>query len=65
MTWQVEVRRYGDDGVEKVFGPYPRERNAERVEGGLNINLNHEAFYTVIVPLTARPGSSPAADGGA
>lgn len=25
------------------------ERKAERVDSGLNINLNHEEFYTVIV----------------
>jgi len=53
MTWTVEIRRHNDDGVEKVFGPYDHEAWAERIDDGLNINLNHEVFYTVIVP--ARP----------
>lgn len=37
--------------VHRVDFEHPRsERSAERVERGANINLNHERFYTVLVP---------------
>jgi hypothetical protein len=45
----IEVRRYSDHGVERRMGQYT-EREADKVDGGLNINLDHDRFYTVIVP---------------
>ena len=48
--WFVEIRDYvtADPTVVKSFGPYPTERAAERMEDAVNINLNHERFYTVV-----------------
>lgn len=57
----VEIRKYGstgelaDDEVVERMGPMD-ERKAERVDGGVNINLNHSEFYTLIVPVSSRPG---------
>jgi hypothetical protein len=36
--------------VEKELGP-KRIRQAEKIEDGLNINLNHGAFHTRVVPI--------------
>lgn len=48
-TFYVEVvAREGDEVVERL-GP-ASERRAERIEDGLNINLNHEDYYTRLVP---------------
>jgi hypothetical protein len=45
----VEVRRYADDGV--VYASHPvGERQAGKIDGGLNVNLNHDECYTVIRP---------------
>ena len=33
--------------VMKEMGPYS-ERKAERIEDGVNINLNHDRYYTTI-----------------
>ena len=46
--WQVNIRRY--DGNEIVKGiPCDSERQAEKVEKGVAINLNHIEFYTEVV----------------
>ena len=50
----VEIVKHGGNGhdtVEKRMGPMS-ERRAERVDGGANINLNHEEFFTRIVKVT-------------
>ena len=47
MEFYVEVVKYPDEVVKRL-GPMS-ERKADRVDGGLNINLNHENFYTRIV----------------
>ena len=45
----VEVVKYGNpETVVKRLGPMP-EYKANKVDGGLNINLNHEDYYTRIV----------------
>jgi len=45
MTWVVKViSRETDEVVKEV--QVETERAAHRVENGLNINLNHERFYT-------------------
>lgn len=48
--WKVEIRYHEDDSVEHTVGEegMPR-RVAERVENGVNINLDHERFYTELV----------------
>ena len=52
MFCAVEIVRYNDDGVEHVvrMDPPKSARHAERVEDGVNRNLNHERFYTRLVP---------------
>ena len=52
--YTVQIKRFSDDEVVKEFGPHP-ERFAEKIDDGVNRNLNHEEFYTVIVEkLNAR-----------
>lgn len=43
----VEVRKCGTDEVVKSMGPMP-ERKAEVAERGIQRNLNHDDYYTVI-----------------
>lgn len=58
--WNVEVRDCDTDKPVKVLGPYAQERLAEKADDGVNRNLNHEAFYTVIVLATpAQPREEP------
>lgn len=44
----VEIVEYNTGKVIKRMGPMTRH-SAERVDDGVNINLNHEEFYTRIV----------------
>jgi hypothetical protein len=46
MKWNVLIRRFSDAEISKAFGPYASHRAAERVANGININLDHERFYT-------------------
>lgn len=54
-VWFVEVVEMAEKdtaGPEKVIkrmGPILRERDAERLKNGADINLNHERFFTRIV----------------
>lgn len=48
--YNVEVVRYGTLEVVKSIGPMPWEK-AEKVESGIDINLNYEEFFTVITPV--------------
>ncbi len=49
MNTYVEVVSYNDPTrVEKRLGPMS-ENKANRVDTGLNINLDHENYYTRIV----------------
>jgi hypothetical protein len=48
----VEIRPYTEDEKDSGFtrmGPMSRH-NAEKVDRGANINLNHSKYYTRIVP---------------
>lgn len=48
MDWYVEIRPYTDDEKDPGFcrmGPLS-EHNANKVDRGANINLNHEKYYT-------------------
>jgi len=52
--YYVEIRRYAegdevDDTTVKRMGPYVTERQAEKIDRGANINLNHQDYYTEIV----------------
>ncbi len=49
MRWFVEIRTSGTlEAVVKRMGPFVSERQAEKVESGANINLNHEDYYTAV-----------------
>jgi len=45
--WRVNVREIETDKVIHTVA-CRSERDAERVETGLSINLNHEKFYTEV-----------------
>lgn len=48
MKWFVEVVEYGTDTViERI--DCKSEKGAERTDDGVNINLNHEQYFTRIV----------------
>ena len=44
----VQIIRYEDDGLEKELGPMA-EREAEKADSGLDRQLDHKNFYTLIV----------------
>lgn len=51
----IEVRPFTEDEADPGFlrmGPMDRRR-AERVDAGVNRNLNHERYYTLIVSTEA------------
>lgn len=55
-NWYVEIRPYSDDRADGGFrrmGPMS-ERQADKVDRGANINLNHEKYYTAIVQEVCR-----------
>lgn len=49
MNWKVEVVESTTNKVVKTF-KVDSENKANRIDAGLNINLNHEAFFTRVVP---------------
>jgi hypothetical protein len=50
--WKIEIRYHADDNVEHTVSPEGVLRHrAEKIEDGININLDHERFYTEIVEL--------------
>ena len=53
-TYKVKVIQTDTGEVVKTFEA-ATERAAERVERGLNINMNHADYYTVIEPPKATP----------
>lgn len=44
----VEIVEYATEEVVKQSGPHS-ERRADKLDDGLNINLNHERYFTRIV----------------
>lgn len=48
-TWKIKVINAESGEVVKVFET-ATERAANRMDDGLNINLNHSKFYTLIEP---------------
>ena len=46
-NYYVEIIEYKSEEVVKCMGPMS-EHKADRVDDGVNINLNHEEFYTLI-----------------
>ena len=47
--WKIEVVDSTTDKVVKTFKA-DSENKASRIDNGLNIYLNHEAFFTRVVP---------------
>jgi len=48
MKFYVQIKRFSDSGIEKELGPFS-ERRADKVDDGVNINLNHDEYFTQIV----------------
>ena len=48
-AWVVRIIEYETRKVVKTFKPEATERAAERLDRGVNINLDHERFYTDVV----------------
>ncbi len=46
--YYVDIIQYDTDEVVETLGPYASERQADRADSGVNINLDHERFYTQI-----------------
>jgi len=50
MIMKIEIVRYEDEEVVKTIECGDRTiRQVEKVDDGVNINLNHELYYTRIV----------------
>ena len=47
MAYEVRIMQHGVDEPVKVM-PASSERSADRIDSGVNINLNHEEYYTLI-----------------
>jgi len=44
----VTIKSHEDNAYNREFDPITSLRMAQKVENGLNINLNHDKFYTMI-----------------
>jgi len=49
MKYYVEIVEFSTDAVIKRLGPESSEHNADRLDRGVNINLNHRDYFTRIV----------------
>jgi len=49
--FKVVMKSYKNDEIIKEFEPCTTEIVAERLERGVNINLNHDEYYTEIVEV--------------
>lgn len=58
-TWRVEVVEFATEAVVKSID-CASERSADKVDRGVNINLNHERFFTRVVSSDAAPRSDSA-----
>lgn len=55
MKFIVAIKRFSDDSTEKEI-ECTSMHQAEKVESGVNINLNHDEFYTDIeIPTEVKP----------
>jgi len=43
----VRIKEYDTDAIFESIGPVCCDRTAEKIERGVNINLNHARFYTI------------------
>lgn len=46
----VQIRTFDDEKIVKEMGPFS-EQKAEKVDEGVNINLNHDEYYTIIIKV--------------
>ncbi len=49
MRYFVLIQKYDDDKFVKRIPCGESERKAEKVDSEININLNHDEYYTIIV----------------
>ena len=61
--WVVEVYRFDNGEVVQRIGPYKTERQADKVDDGINVNLNHDAYYTLVLPTRAEAGAGDGGEG--
>lgn len=45
----VQIIEYASGEVEKELGPYNTERMADKACDGVDVNLNHGAYYSQVV----------------
>jgi len=50
MDYYIEVISFDSGMVEKQLGPYTSERMADKAMSGVDRNLNHELFYSQVIP---------------
>lgn len=50
QQYYIKIVSYESGETVKEIGPYASERSADRGEAGVNVNLDHERFYTEIEP---------------
>lgn len=46
--WVVQIIEYATKKVVKEFKPQVSEHLADKLDRGVNINLDHERFYTLV-----------------
>jgi len=46
-NYYVQIVEYDNDDVIREMGPF-RSHMADSIDDGLNINLNHDKYYTLI-----------------
>jgi len=49
--WIVQIVEYESKQVVKIFKPQATEHAADRLDRGVNINLDHERFFTEVVQV--------------
>jgi hypothetical protein len=50
-NFNLVIKNYNDPTYEHVVATRPTAAGLERIEDGVNINLNHDEFYTEIVEV--------------
>ena len=53
MQYYVQILTLDGDVLEEEMGPMS-ERKADRVEGGVMINLNHDEYWTRVISTEER-----------
>lgn len=50
-NYYIEIVEFASEKVIERKGPYS-EHKADRIDDGMNINLNHEKYYTRVIKNT-------------